>query len=163
MLTTPRIAAVRIPQERVTTLAALSTTIGHAAEGTVTPRVARRARHDLRHRTIALLQTYDASVGATPRHRDVAERMWPAVVAAQRLAYRVLSTCRLLENAGANVAPEVARTLFGPSGESKVKRALTTVSAAIRARTKPAPLSQLPGFLNTEMRNLHDSLVCVRN
>jgi uncharacterized membrane protein YccC len=157
-MTTPRTVAMRVPQELVNTLAALTTTLSHAAEGGVTTGAARRARRDLQHRIIALLQAYDASVGATLWHRNIAERSWAAVVAAQRLGYRVLSTCWSLENAGADAAPEMARTLFGPDGQREVRQALATLSDAIQTGTKPAPLSHLPEFLSTEMLDLHDSL-----
>jgi uncharacterized membrane protein YccC len=158
-MTTPRTVAVRIPQELVSTLAALRTTLDHAVEGEVTTDAARRARRDLQHRTIALLEAYDAGVGATLWHRDVAERSWPAVVAAQRLAYRVLSTCWSLENAEANKAPDMARKLFGPDGEREMHHALAVLIDAARTGTKPEPLPQLPEFLSTEMHHLRDSLV----
>jgi uncharacterized membrane protein YccC len=159
VIMTPRTVAVRIPQELVNTLAALETVLGYAATGTVTTNASRRARRDLQHRTITLLQAYDASAGAAPWHRNAAERAWPAVAAAQRLAYRVLSACWSLENAGPDAAPEMARTLFGPNGAREVKHALEALSDAIHSGTKPAPLSSLPNFLATEMRNLHASLV----
>ena len=153
---TPRTVAVRIPQELVNTLAALAATVDLAAAGDVTTDAARRARRDLQHQTITLLQAYDASVGATLWHRDIAERSWPAVVASQRLAYRVLAGCWMLEDAGAEVAPGLAHTLFGAEG---VKHALEILSDAIRTGTRPEPLPQLPDFLGTELANLHDSLV----
>ncbi|MCZ8548015.1 hypothetical protein OOJ09_27890 [Mesorhizobium qingshengii] len=134
LLLTPRTVAVRIPRELVDTLAALKTTLGHAVEGAVTTSAARQARRDLQHRTIAPLQAYDASSGASLRPRDAAGRMWPAVVVAQRLAY-------------------------GPDGDREVNHALAMLSDAICGETKPAPLSLLPEFLGTEMRNLRDSLV----
>jgi uncharacterized membrane protein YccC len=158
-MTTPRTVAVRIPQELVNTLAALSTTVDHAAAGEVTSIPAQRARRDLQHRTIALLQAYDASVGATLWHREIAERSWPAVIAAQRLAYRMLSACWSLEDAGPKAAPGMARTLFGPNGARNLKRALATLSDAIRTGTKPMPMPHLPEFLSTEVANLHDSVV----
>jgi uncharacterized membrane protein YccC len=158
-LMTPRKVAVRIPQELVNTLEALRHTIGHAATGDVAVAAARQARRHLQQCTFAVLQAYDASVGATPWHRAAAERSWPAVVAAQRLAYRVLATCWSLENAGTDAAPEMARTLFGPDGEREVGEALSLLAVAIREGAKPAALSHLPDFLGTEMQNLRDSLV----
>lgn len=85
--------------------------------------------------------------------------MWPAVVVAQRLAYRVLASCWSLENAGADKPPELARTLFGPDGDREVNHALAMLSDAICGETKPAPLSLLPEFLGTDMRNVRDSLM----
>jgi len=162
-MTTPRSVAVRIPQELIRTLATLETVLGYTANGMVATHASRLARRDLQHRTIALLQAYDTSVGATPRHRDVAERSWPAVVAVQRLAYRILSTCWSLEDAGVDAAPDMAHTLFGPNGMERIKHTLAALSDAIRSGTKPAPLPTLPDFLIAEIRNLHASLVYDEN
>ncbi len=159
MLTTPRALAMRIPQELVTTMAMLSTALDHAADGDVTSPVARQSRRDLQVQTIALLEAYDSGVGATPRQREIAERMWPAVVATQRLVYRVLSVCWSLENAGPEAAPETARALFGADGRARLQRALAGISAAIRGREKPAEIGLLPAFVESELRNLSGSLV----
>jgi hypothetical protein len=158
-LTAPRTVAVRIPQEFLNTLAELKTILGLAVTGEIAKGAGRQTRRDLQHRTIVLLQAFDAAAGATPWHRDAAERLWPTVVATQRLAYRVLATCWSLENAGAEAAPAKARTLFGPNGEKEISHALAVLSDAIHAGTKPTPFSQVPEFLNTEMHNLHASLV----
>ncbi len=158
-MTTPRTVAVRIPQEIARTLASLGTALDFAVAGEVTTNNARRARRDLQHRTIALLQAYDAGVGATLWHRDVAERSWPAVVATQRLAYRVLSTCWSLENAGTDEAPVLARTLFGQDGQQEINQALALLINAVRTGTKPERLPHLPEFLGNDVRHLRDSLV----
>lgn len=158
-LTTPRSVATRIPQEIISTLAALRTTLGLAAKGEIATADALQARRDLQHRTIVLLQTYEAGLDAAPWHGNAADRSWPAVVATQRLVYRVLATCWSLENAGANVAPEMASTLFGPDGEQQIDSALTVLSDAIHGGSRPAPLPRVPEFLSTEMHNLHNSYV----
>ncbi|MBV6303710.1 FUSC family protein [Candidimonas humi] len=157
-LTTSRSAATRIPRELVKMLVALKNVLGHVAAGDVVSPSARQARRDLQHRTIVVLEAYDSGAGSKPWHRDAAVRSWPAVMAAQRLAYRTLSTCWSLEEAGPQAAAS-ARTLFGPDGAKEVGRALVALAHAIRLGSKPAPLGHLPGFLDTEMHNLHDSLV----
>lgn len=158
-MTTPRSIAVRIPQELVSTLAALRVTLEVAARGELASEAARKARRDLQQRTFVLLQAYDAGVGAAPWHRDIAERSWPAVVAAQRLAYRVLAVCWSLESAGTEAAPDMARTLFGADGERQVGVALAMLSDAVRSGTRPAPLPDMPEFLRAEMQTLHHSLI----
>jgi len=159
-LTTPRSLAVRIPQELVKTLVALKKVLGHVASGDATSGPARQARRDLQHRTIVLLEAYDSSVGARSRYRDAAVRAWPAVMAAQRLAYRTLSACWSLEEAGGRAA-ERAHALFGPDGAKEVGQALLALANAVHQGGRPAPFSQLPEFLATELRNLRDSLVYV--
>lgn len=155
---TPRSVRLRIPRELVNTLVALKRVLAHAARGEVTTGAARRARRDLQHRAIVLLQAYESGVDATPRHRAAAERSWPMVMAAQRLVYRALSVCWSLENAGAD-APGLARTLFGADGAREIGRALLMLATAIRAGTPPAPIGPLPACLDGEVRNLRDSLV----
>ena len=162
-ITMPRTIAVRIPEEIVNTLAALQTTLDLASRGETTTGAARQARRDLQHRTIILLQAYDAAVGAAPWHRDAAERLWPAVVATQRLAYRVLSTCWSMEQAGADATSEKALVLFGPDGAKEVNHALAMLSSAIHVGRKPTPLGHVPEFLATEMQNLHDSFIHTGN
>jgi uncharacterized membrane protein YccC len=157
-LTTPRSGASRIPQEMANTLAALKATLELAAKAETGTALARQVRRDLQQRIIVLFQAYDMTIDAQPWRRARAERAWPAVVATQRLVYRVFAVCWALEDAGAQ-APQMARDLFGPDGEKEIGAALATVSAAILAGTRPGPLSNLPEFLATEMRNLHGSLV----
>lgn len=160
--TTPRSVALRIPQALADTLAALERVLEYAAAADVTAPAARQARRDLQHRTIVLLDAYDFGAGAKRWQRDAAVRSWPAVMAAQRLAYRALSTCWSLEESGARAA-EMAHSLFGAEGAGEIGRALTALSDAVRRGSRPAPLPPVPEFLGMEMRNLHDSLVYAGN
>ena len=155
VLTTPRVVAVRIPQEIGRTLDAVNTMIDLIARGAICTPDARSAQRDLQHRTIVLLQSYDAGVGATPGHRQSAEQMWPTVVATQRLAYRVLSTCWTLETTARETAPE----LIGADGHNQIKRALIDLAEAIRTGSKPEPIAELPAFLRSEILTLRESLV----
>lgn len=151
VLTTPRQAAVRIPQEMAGTLAAAERMVAHLAAGDANSAAARTAQRDLQQGAIAILQAYDASVGATPAHRSVAEQMWPAVVATQRLAYRLLSIQGLQGSA--------ARNLFGTGEEAATRRALRHLAAAVRSGSKPAETSGLPDCLVAEITVLRNSLV----
>ncbi len=158
-LTAPRMStAVGVPQEIVRTLHAIRAVVGPIAAGDVTTKPALAARRDVQHRTIALLQAYDASIGVSRAHRAAAERMWPAVVATQRLAYRVLSVCWSLDEAGP-AATERARALFGAVEPEKVGKALSDLGAAIEGAAKPAPSGPLPDFLRAEVEALRDCFV----
>ena len=55
------------------------------------------------------MTTYESGTGGMPRHRDFAERMWPTVVAAERLLYRVLALCWAIEETGRDKAAEAYR------------------------------------------------------
>src|SRR5690606_24278139 len=64
VLTTPRRAVLRIPRALAGLLAALQVALDAAARGDTGSDAARRARRDLQHRTIVLLQAYDAAIDA---------------------------------------------------------------------------------------------------
>jgi len=159
MLSTPRFATSRVPDEIIRTLEAIGAIVRTMAKGDVLTPMARMARRDLQHRAIALLQAYDRSAGSSPRHGDQAELMWPAVVATQRLAYRVLSTCWAIEKAGQTRAAETAQALFGATGEQALLAALADLAEAIRRDETPKPPAPLPAFVASEFQNLRDSLV----
>ena len=72
---TRRTATARVPAAIICMLAAIETTAGHLAHGTVTTLEARVSRRDLQYHALALLQAYDASVGALVRQRSVAEQL----------------------------------------------------------------------------------------
>lgn len=163
VLSTPRFATSRVPDEIIRTLEAIEATIKSMAKGDVLTPTARLARRDLQHRTIALLQAYDRSVGSSPRHGEQAELMWPAVVTTQRLAYRVLSTCWTIENGGPEKAADTTRALLGPKGEQAILAEIAELERAIRHDDKPLAKAPLPAFIATEFQNLRDSLVSESN
>ena len=158
-LTTPRFATSRVPDELGRTLDAMSATLAYMAKGDVLTPSARLARRDLQHRTITLLQAYDRSAGSSPRYGEETERMWPAVVTTQRLAYRILSTCWAMEQDDPTQAREKAMSLFGAGGESAVRAALQDLKRAVRSHSRPTETAPLPPFMAVEVQNLRDSLV----
>lgn len=159
VFSTPRFATSRVPDELGRTLDAMSATIGLMAKGEVLTPSARLARRDLQHRTIMLLQAYDRSAGSSPRYGVEAERMWPAVVTTQRLAYRILSTCWTMEQGGPAKAREIAASLFGAGGEGAMRDALQDLKRAVQSNSRPAETAPLPPFAAVEVQNLRDSLV----
>lgn len=158
-LSLPRQTTSRVRAELALTLSAIEAMIGPMAAGKVTTTMARRLRRDLEHRTIALLQAYDRSVGGSPVNGTGAEKMWPAVVTTQRLAYRVLATCWAIEDSGAQASADTGRTLFGGDGEVVTRRALQTLRFAVGNHSKPDLPAGLPAFLAAEIQSLRDSLV----
>jgi hypothetical protein len=56
--------------------------------------------------------------------RRFAEGLWPAVVTAQRVLYRLLAFCWTLEEAGSDGAGNVALAAFGASGQASLNGAL---------------------------------------
>lgn len=160
VVTARRGPATRMPEVITRTVSAALDTAQHLARGAVTTPEALLARRTLQLRAIELLQHYDTSVGASPSQRVAAERSWPAVVATQRLAYRMLSACWGLERVGGGgAAQEVAQSLLGTVGELELRTALDQLTDAIRRARTPEPLGELPAFIATEVTNLRDSLV----
>jgi hypothetical protein len=94
--------------------------------------------------------------------RFSAESMWPAVVAIQRLAYRVLAACGSLEEVPSDRALETANELLGCTGFAATKRTLTQIAAAVRDSTKPALCADLPAFLGEKIQDLSDCLLHAR-
>jgi hypothetical protein len=63
------------------------------------------ARRDLQTATFNLGEPYATAVGGSTGQRRAAEQCWPAVSAAQNLAYCVLSTCWMFEQDGTTPEP----------------------------------------------------------
>ncbi|MEW9614975.1 FUSC family protein [Shinella sp. S4-D37] len=121
---------------------------------------ARSARRNLQHHTILLLQSFDTAVGSSTDSRVAAEPLWPAVVATQRLAYRLLAAAWRIEAAAAtdgNAA--LAEDLFGKDGAAQLHAALAEIIAAFHKGAAPPRLPGLPAFLDAEVRLLGNSIV----
>jgi uncharacterized membrane protein YccC len=157
-LTPQRFTAPRLPQLLVAVLGSVRATLDHLAAGDVTSAAVRTARRDLQTRAIALTQAYDAETGTSARRVARAERLWPTVVAVQRLAYRTLSECWAMEHEDAAAARERAEALFGDDGRRRLDAALQDLAGSLTADAEPGPLGELPTFLAPELRALHDSL-----
>jgi MFS superfamily sulfate permease-like transporter len=89
---------------------------------------------------------YEIGAGAR-QHSDFAEALWPAVVAAQRLLYRLYAFCWRLEEVGSNGAANVARAAFGANGQASLKAAIEDLSNAITLGGNVAISSDVPDFL----------------
>ena len=152
--------AARLPEAIARTLDAIAATSRHLALGAVITVAARAARRDLQIRAMAMLEAHDGGLGGSARERRSAERMWPAVVATEQLAYRTLAACWAMERGGSGVsAPEVGLSLFGPNGVARFTTLLDELSIAIQTGSAPPRLDQLPSFGAAEITTLRDSLV----
>jgi uncharacterized membrane protein YccC len=158
-LSLPRQSSSRVRTELARTLADIESLITPLATGKVTTPMARRARRDLQHSAIMLLQAYDRSIGTPSLAGQHAEQMWPAVVTTQRLAYRMLATCWTIETGGVQAAPETAHALFGNDGAARLREAVLALRGAVASRSRPQLPPSLPAFLAGEVRQVRDSLV----
>lgn len=154
----PRAAAQRIPQQLIEVLRAIDTLMPSMAHGTVTTTEARLERRALQHASFALIHAHEESVMGSRTHRRAAEHLWPAIAAAERLAYRTLSTCWALERLGGETARESAAAMFGSDGERQLRQVLESFVSAIVERAPPSPLPALPSVLESELENLYQCL-----
>jgi hypothetical protein len=92
--------------------------------------------------------------------------MWPAVVAVQGIAYRILAACWAMEGDDSSAARARAEALYGAEGEQQFERELSTLATAIRAGTESAiraaarslPPDAPPGFACPELSALRKAL-----
>ena len=133
-------------------LGALDGLLGHIGRADVTSHEARTARRDLQHRTLALSQAYDSNVNASTRPSGEAERMWPTVVAAQRLAYRALAECWAIERGRA------ARDRPNAQQTSLLRAAIGALADSMATGDRPPELENLPSFLSPELQTLRGTL-----
>ena len=73
-------------------------TVRHLASVAVATTRARGDRRDLQVCAIGMLAAYEAAIGGSARQRVAAERLWPALVATEQLAYRTLAACWAVEH-----------------------------------------------------------------
>ncbi|MDR5752457.1 MULTISPECIES: FUSC family protein [unclassified Caballeronia] len=157
----PRGSPASLRQQIARTLAAANAALVHVAAGKVTTDAALLARRDLQHCIFKLLRSYETdTAGGIARHRDAAERMWPAVVATQRLGYKILAACWSLEAVVDDPEAGLDPSAHLTSEELAVVNAvLADVIAAVRGESGSIRLDSLPELLQAELRDLFDSLV----
>ncbi|SEB80348.1 Uncharacterized membrane protein YccC [Beijerinckia sp. 28-YEA-48] len=156
-LTAARSPAASIGQEIAQTLTTLQNVLQHIAAGQVTTPAARRARSMLQHNVFVLVTSTETEMGGLSRHQGAAERMWPAVVATQRLAYRTLAACWALEQAA-----EQGKAKPPPLTDAdlaELTTALSQLSSAAQTGGGALTFTRLPHFLEGEIQHLAGSLV----
>lgn len=107
------------------TVNAVAATVPHLAADTATL-AARTARRDLQLAAIDMHDAADAAAAGSARLRATGERLAPAAVAAEHLAYRAVAACWETDSRGS--AP-----LVGPDDADAVVDQLRELAAALRA------------------------------
>ena len=141
---------------------ALGQTLEAAAEATdqLTPdRVSAppglAARRDLQRRVIQLGESFENGLNGFAAQRTEADRLWPAVASAERLAYRVLAEgWRLEEAAGTSRGATVAE----PVAEPPPSQGLRSLGAAAWLEVPPGPVRDVPAFLSRDVADLRQAL-----
>jgi len=135
------------------TLAAAKSVLPFLSRGEVTSAEARVARRRLRSDAFDLILLYEEQAGGTGRAREEADRSWPAIVAAQRLAFRILAACWEIEAAG-DAGKTHGHLLLAADGEQAIVQALNSLQAG-HATAIPRSASN---FLVPEIIALNESL-----
>ena len=129
------------------TLAAARDLLPMLAAGAVTGADARHARSRLRNAAVDMMLLYEEQTGNGGRARTEADRLWPAVVAAQRLAFRILAACWELEATGEKaLSPHEVDVLV----------------SALRGLDAEGPAAAPDGFLWSEIATLRAALASAR-
>src|SRR5690606_25443336 len=126
----PARPAAALPSRRARSGRGVDAVVAQLGGGTGYTPAARAVRRDLQRQSFALQDAYESAVVAAPGQRRDAERQWPAIAAAQQLAYRTLSACWALEQLDASAAAARARELFGDDGEAQVRTGLRVLADA---------------------------------
>jgi uncharacterized membrane protein YccC len=155
LVTMPKRATDGVSAALRRAITAANCVLAALADGNITSERARAARRDLQHCSLVLLQAYDESIGASIRERNVAESFWPAVVASQRLAYRILSECWQAEQDGSTATEK--------SAIRQAQSSLAGIIAALQTGGTNAPKSAPADFLGPEIVALQESISTVRS
>ena len=115
---------------------AVATMAPHLAEDTGTL-AARTSRRDLQLAIIDLRDASDAAAAGSTRLRATGERLGPAAVAAERLAYRTVAACWEMDGRAAD-------PLLGTDEAEAFLAQLRGLASALRARTDPPVLVGAP-------------------
>ena len=154
----PSRPAASLPPLLAGLLAGVGDLLAHLARGELDTPATRAAHRDLQRQSFALEDAYESALAASPAQRRAAERQWPAVAAAQQLAYRALSASWEFDHMGHDAARVRARDLLGEEGERRLREGLCMLAAAVESGEAPAALPALPALLGRELNDLRECL-----
>jgi hypothetical protein len=153
LLATYRTHSTTVRNALSKTLAAAKSVLPFLSRGEVTSAEARIARRRLRSDAFDLILLYEEQAGGTGRAREEADRTWPAIVAAQRLAFRILAACWEIEAAG-DAGKAHGHLLLATDRAQAIVQALNSLQAG-HATAIPRSASN---FLVPEIIALNESL-----
>ena len=138
-------------------IAAAAAAVEQLTPERVTSRAGLIARRDLQRRVLWLSESYENGLNGFPAQREEAVRSWPAVVAAERLAYRVLAEgWRLEETMSLRADDSYAAH---PAGQSPPPSAgLRGLAEAVRLRQRPGVSYEVPSFISRDVADLRRAL-----
>lgn len=152
LFVTSRPRTVQLRTALARTLVAAGNVLPYLARTDMTSEAARTARRTLRNSALDLRLLYEEQAGGPPGGRSAAIGFWPAIVAVQRLAFRILAECWQAEAAGAAAT--------APVSPDDVERLRQSLAALARGHAPAAEVST--GFLRDEIAIVTDGLAAVR-
>lgn len=152
--------STRLTDALARTLEAAAEVLPHVAVGDTTALPARAARRDLQIAAIALMESDEAALAGSARHRSAAERLLPAVAATEQLAYRTIAACWTIEHRTDGAA--FGQSLFGDQTAEPVVQQLRELAGAVRTGTQPPQLAANRAFINDQITELRQSLLADR-
>lgn len=158
MLFRPRDASASFRQQIAFTLIAVQAVIRHIATGSVTTNAAQQDRRDLQHRILALVEWYEEEASGLKSHRAIANRMKPAVDAAQRLGYKALSACWSLEVTRDERSIVATHEKVSSDEYTKISVALEEIIGRLQSGKSLGVLADVPAFVREEISALSGSL-----
>lgn len=138
------------------TLEAAADVFPYIAAGDTASLAARAARRDLQIAAIGLMEADEAMLAGSPRNREIAEQLLPAVAASEQLAYRTIAACWTVEHRTDGV--EFGRSLFGGRSAQPDVLALRALAAAVRSGDAPPEPGDPPPFLADVITQLRRAL-----
>ena len=153
LLLSRKTPAAWLPTALAETVDAAATAVDQLTPGAVLSAPGLAARRDLQRRVIRLDDTFQNNLNGFPKQRDTAERVWPVVVATERLAYRVLAEGWRLEGTGAERDPGGRLTRPAEPGPPP-SNGLRALAEAIRQVRDPDRIGEVPSFLSRDVGDL---------
>ncbi|WP_183342595.1 FUSC family protein [Microlunatus antarcticus] len=117
-----------------------------------------RARRDLERSVTRLRETSTNNLNGFPAQRDAAERLWPVVVAGERLAYRVLAEAYRLEESGGREGSAEGRARLTDAGPPP-SEGLRRLATRIRHGGPATGLGDVPSFVSRDVGDLRRVLL----
>ena len=150
--------AAWLPDALAATLEAAADAVDQLTPDRVVSPAGLRARRDLERCVTRLDETGTNNLNGFPAQRDAAERLWPVVVAAERLAYRVLAEAYRLEESHAHEGSAEGRARLrraGPPPSAGLRR----LADGIRHGGPTTGLGDVPSFVSRDVGDLRRVLL----
>ncbi|WP_345381327.1 FUSC family protein [Pseudonocardia yuanmonensis] len=153
-----------VPQPRravVDTMRAVLRVLPHVADGSTAGGPGREARAELDRLALSLPEVYDSGSDAlTARRRSLVTRWWPALAAAQHVAYRTLSACWRVDAAAPADRAAVAASLVPAGQADRLAGEVGGLADALEQAVPPPPATRRTEgtFLDPELDALQEAV-----